>query len=214
MENRETLYQIADELRALASLGLHFSEHGYDRERYEKILKASARMVAALDSASFDDIYAQYTGNLSHLSPLLAVEALVFRAGRVLLIQRRDDQLWAVPGGLVEVGESLAQAAERELWEEAGLLGKAVRLLGIYDSRKWPGRSKIQICTIQFLIESEAEPVLHILEENGPSPLAEALAVDFYAEDALPPLSPGHDKRLAMAFQLIRGEVSAPHFDP
>ncbi len=214
MDNREALYLIADELRALASMGLHFNEHGYDHERYEHILRASARMVAVLDGTSFEEVYAQYTGNPAHFSPLMAVEALVFRAGNVLLIQRRDDQLWAVPGGLVEVGESPAQAAERELWEEAGLRGKAVRLLGIYDSRNWPGRSRFQIFTTQFLVESEDQPALHTLEGNTPSPLSEALAVDFYSENELPPLSPGHDKRLAMAFRLMRGDVLAPHFDP
>ena len=45
----EELYQIADELRAIANLGLNFCENGYDRERYEHILQASARLLAAVE---------------------------------------------------------------------------------------------------------------------------------------------------------------------
>jgi ADP-ribose pyrophosphatase YjhB (NUDIX family) len=211
MTRRDDLYLIADELRAVASGGLRYSENGYDRERYEQVLRASARLIAALDDVPLADIYTQFTDNLAHLSPLLAVEAVVFRAGKVLLIQRHDDQLWAVPGGLVEIGESLAQAAERELWEEAGLRGKVARLLGIYDSRIWAVKTRMHLCSAQFLVLSEDEPVLH--KATSPSPLAEALAVGFFGEEELPELSHGHQQRLALAFRLIRGEEPAPFFD-
>ncbi len=133
MQTPQELYQIADELRAIASNGLRNAEIGYDKERYEMVLKSSARLVAALENTSFETVYAQYTAGLPHLSPILCVEAAVLREGKILLIQRRDDRMWALPGGVAEVGESLAQAAERELWEEAGARGKAVQLLGVFD---------------------------------------------------------------------------------
>jgi ADP-ribose pyrophosphatase YjhB (NUDIX family) len=210
--DREALYRIADELRAVASAGLRYSEGGYDRERYEKILRASARLVAELGEEPFESVYAQYQDNLAHLSPLLAVEAVVFREGRVLLIQRHDDKLWAVPGGLAEVGESAAQAATRELWEEAGLRGIVTRLLGFYDTRLWPVRTRMQLYCAQFLVYSDDEPALHRPGESASS-MAEALAVGFFAEDALPELSYGHQQRLAMAFRILRGEIEAPYFD-
>jgi 8-oxo-dGTP pyrophosphatase MutT (NUDIX family) len=210
--NKE-LYQIADELRAIANGGLRWSENGYDRERYEHILKASARLVAALENGSEDEIYQQYTGNLAHFSPVMCVEAAVFCEGKVLLIQRSDDRTWAIPGGLLEVGESPAQGAERELWEEAGIHGKAVRLLALYDSRFWPARSRMQLCTAQFLIQADGSPGLHASIENTTSSLAETLDVGFFAEDELPELHIGHDRRVPMAFQLFRAESSAPYFD-
>ncbi|MBE0697661.1 MAG: NUDIX hydrolase N-terminal domain-containing protein, partial [Anaerolineaceae bacterium] len=58
MQTHEDLYQIADELRSIASIGLRYTEQGYDKERYEQVLKASARLVAALEHASFEEIYA------------------------------------------------------------------------------------------------------------------------------------------------------------
>jgi 8-oxo-dGTP pyrophosphatase MutT (NUDIX family) len=213
MSEQDNLYQIADELRAIASTGLHYSDSGYDKERYEHVLRVSARLVAGLESTSAEAIYTQYSGNLAHISPVLCVETVVFREGKILLIQRSDDYLWAMPGGLAEVGETFAQAAERELWEEAGMRGKADRLLGLFDSRLWKSRSRMHLCIVMFLLTTADIPVLHASDADGVSPFSEALDVGFFAEDELPGLSAGHDLRVPMVFQLMRGVVSAPFFD-
>jgi ADP-ribose pyrophosphatase len=57
-------------------------------------------------------------------SPVVAVGAVVFKDHKVLLIQRANPPakgLWAIPGGSVELGETLQQAAEREIQEETGI---------------------------------------------------------------------------------------------
>jgi ADP-ribose pyrophosphatase len=56
--------------------------------------------------------------------PQVAVGAIVIREGKVLLVKRNQppgDGLWAIPGGRVNLGESLKQAAEREIKEETGV---------------------------------------------------------------------------------------------
>jgi len=60
--------------------------------------------------------------------PQPAVGAVVFKEGRVLLVRRAKDPAagtWAIPGGRVRLGETLQQAAEREIREETGLIVKA-----------------------------------------------------------------------------------------
>jgi 8-oxo-dGTP pyrophosphatase MutT (NUDIX family) len=53
-------------------------------------------------------------------------------ASRVLLVRRVDDGLWELPGGRVEPGESVVEAAEREVAEESGVTVKVTRLAGVY----------------------------------------------------------------------------------
>lgn len=70
------------------------------------------------------------------LHPLVGVGAVIVDKGRVLLVKRARAPLlgqWSIPGGLLELGESLRQAAEREAWEETGLEVKATELLGVFE---------------------------------------------------------------------------------
>jgi ADP-ribose pyrophosphatase YjhB (NUDIX family) len=70
-------------------------------------------------------------------TPKLAVNALVFNdQGEVLLAKRTDNGLWCIPGGHVDLGETVAEAALRELFEETGLKAQVVRLVGIYSDPK------------------------------------------------------------------------------
>jgi ADP-ribose pyrophosphatase YjhB (NUDIX family) len=57
-------------------------------------------------------------------------------AGEVLLIRRSDNDNWAVPGGAVDLGESVAQAAVRETREESGIDCQITGVVGIYSDPK------------------------------------------------------------------------------
>lgn len=74
-------------------------------------------------------------------TPLLAVDAIVElddAAGRIVLIERRHAPSgWALPGGFVDVGETVEQAAVREAREETGLDVTLKCILGVYSD---PGR--------------------------------------------------------------------------
>jgi len=67
-------------------------------------------------------------------SIVVAVTAAVRNArGELLLIERTDNGLWALPGGGQDIGESVAQAAKREVYEETGIDVEITGLSGIYS---------------------------------------------------------------------------------
>ena len=53
-------------------------------------------------------------------------------AGEILMIRRSDNGNWAVPGGAIDLGESLTQAAARETREETGIECQITGIVGIY----------------------------------------------------------------------------------
>jgi ADP-ribose pyrophosphatase YjhB (NUDIX family) len=55
------------------------------------------------------------------------------KKGSLLLHRRSDSKLWALPGGVMDIGETIAQCAEREVEEETGLTVRAYRVVGVYS---------------------------------------------------------------------------------
>lgn len=208
----DDLYEIADELRAVANQGLRFDKDAYTRERYQRVLLASARLVAALERTSADEVLRVYEGNLAHMSPPSGVDVAVFRDDDLLLIKRRDNGLWALPGGFTEVGETLAEAAAREFHEETGAEVSIRSLLAILDSRIWRSSVKFQLYHHIFLGDI-GDASLLAPSTQGEGPTAETLASGFFGENALPELHAGHVNWIRLVFKLYRGDLTAPYFD-
>lgn len=68
--------------------------------------------------------------NTTDIEPTLAASAACFRGGKVLIAKRIKPSLWSLPGGRLEPGETLAEAAVRELLEETGVTAEVVGLAG------------------------------------------------------------------------------------
>ncbi len=90
---------------------------------------------------------------------LLGCSATLFDASgsKILLTQREDNQRWCLPGGAVEVGESVSEACEREVWEETGLRVRVTRLLGVYSSPhmviQYNDGNRFQLYSLNFAVE-------------------------------------------------------------
>jgi 8-oxo-dGTP diphosphatase len=90
--------------------------------------------------------------------PRVGVGAIVIRDGRILLVKRGSSPgkgLWAPPGGLVELGETVREAAEREILEETGIAIRAKEAFYIFDfiDRDKEGKIKYHYVIIDFLAD-------------------------------------------------------------
>ena len=93
-------------------------------------------------------------------TPLIAVDIIIElldHAGCIVLIERRNPPHgWALPGGFVDVGETLEQAAVREAREETGLKIKLKTLLGCYSDPQRDARG--HTVSAVYVAEAEGEP--------------------------------------------------------
>jgi|SRR5580658_8772805 8-oxo-dGTP diphosphatase len=88
--------------------------------------------------------------------PLVGVGTIIIEQDRVMLVKRANPPLageWSIPGGALEMGETLRQAATREALEETGLVVEVGELLGVYDRilRDDDGRTRYHYVLIDFL---------------------------------------------------------------
>ncbi|QQG48790.1 MAG: NUDIX hydrolase [archaeon] len=103
-------------------------------------------------------------------APLVGAGAVVYRGKKVLLLRRRfppNEGKWALPGGLVELGEGVEQAVLREVEEETGLRVKLERLLGVSTDIHLDGASRPRYHYI--LVDYVARALGTRIEPNGES---------------------------------------------
>ena len=109
-------------------------------------------------------------------TPLVTVDIVIETGGGIVLVRRRNPPLgWALPGGFVDPGESVAEAARREAKEETGLDVELTELLGVYSDPTRDPRGLFTVSTV-FIGRGNGQPV-------GGDDAAEARVVSL---DALP----------------------------
>ena len=117
--------------------------------------------------------------------------------GRLLLQKRSDFHVWGLPGGSIEVGETVTQAVVREVKEESGLDVRVVRLIGVYSepqqtTTKYPSGDVVHYVSLTF----ECAATGGALRTD-----AESDAAKWFPPDALPDdILPEHSQRIADAF--------------
>ena len=201
---RGEIQEIALKLSKAGTEGLKYPDSEYDKHNYQLMLSAADRLVSSLKSWSPHQAFVRYEDNLSHEGPRIAALAAVFREGQLLLIRRADSGLWALPGGMTDIGETWARCAQRELWEETAVKGRVTRLLGVFDWRVLRDPPK-PLLLATFLVEEEGR--------TEPNAMPETLGAGFFDVDDLPQLSPGYERLVPLAINLFQGKIPAPYVD-
>jgi len=171
----------AQRLSALAQAGLTFAESPYDIERYTAIRTIAAEMIAHGAGSHADRVLDLLAGDVGYATPKVDVRGVVFRDGKILLVQERSDGLWTLPGGWADVGDSPADAVVREIREESGFETRATKLLALLDRNRHGHPPHVNHIYKVFL---RCEIV-----GGSPTTSHEIQGVDFFAEDEIPDLS-------------------------
>lgn len=104
--------------------------------------------------------------------------------GQIVLIRRRDNGLWALPGGIVDWGEDVATAVKREMKEETGLeVVKINRLVGVYSA---PDRDP-RMHSICIVVEADVQGNMAVQDK------LEVAEIKTFSRSALPPEEMSHD---------------------
>jgi 8-oxo-dGTP diphosphatase len=121
--------------------------------------------------------------------PLVGVGAIIIEDSRVLLVRRAHPPLqaqWSIPGGVLEVGELIREAAIREAREETGLIVEPGDLLGVYDRilRNSEKRVQYHYVLIDFLCRRVGGEL---------AAADDAADVRWFTREELPPLKLAED---------------------
>ena len=171
----------AGRLQAIAQNGLLYTQNHFDIERYQAVRQVAAEMVAAGSAAEVERVTQLFSGEEGYATPKVDVRGVLFRDGKVLLVQEWSDGGWTLPGGWADIGASPSENVVREIREETGFEARAVKLLAVYDRNKHPHAPFLHhVYKMFFLCE---------LIGGQATVSAETLAVGFFGRDEIPPLS-------------------------
>lgn len=113
--------------------------------------------------------------------------------GQILLQHRKDNDVWGIPGGVMEPGETFIEAAIRETWEETGLRAEDLSLFGLYSGHEGYAeyQNGDQIFSVQIIFHTtkfSGELIQDALESQEHR---------FFSSDNLPHLN-SHQKRFIL----------------
>ncbi len=203
-------FKILENIYAQARNGLAFSDHPYDIDRYRNILEALTRISqliekegTLLNTLSFLSEIPVEIGSKEYVTPKVAVATVVFNSNDEILLVKRLDDLWTLPGGYADIPYDPIENAKKEVREETGLEIIIKSLVGIYDSHvnKFPSIGR-QVYLLVFLGELRSG----ILSANT----TETKGADFYSFQSLPELLPITMSQIQYGYRMHKGEILPP----
>lgn len=125
----------AKELQFIAQAGLTYSQNPFDLERFQRIREISTEMMSYKTELPIEQVKNLFCNETGFQTPKLDTRAAIFQEEKILLVKEKNGT-WSLPGGWVDVMESIYSNTVKEAKEEAGLDIVPVRLIAVQDRNK------------------------------------------------------------------------------
>lgn len=197
----------AVELQFLAQAGITYAKDPYDLERFHRVREIAAEIMSAKSELDMDTVRELFCNETGFQTPKMDTRAAIFREDKILLVKEKGSGLWSMPGGWVDVNQSVRDNAVKEVREEAGLEVEAVRLIALHDrNRHNPPPYAYGICKIFVLCEEKGgffQPNLETSESG------------WFGRDELPPmaLEKNTPEQVLLCFEAAEDPFWNPVFD-
>ena len=209
MSTEDKWLSYAKRIHALATCGLEFSKSHYELDRYEEIQSIATDMLAELSNSPRQNVKAlMLHGVEGYVTPKTDVRAAVIKENKILLVQEKTDNLWALPGGYADVGLSPDENAVKEVWEEANIKVKATKLYAVRHKAKGEYKADLRDFYKLFFLCDQ-------LTDDDVFAGSEVLDAQFFSLQSLPELSSGRtvESDLRAAFLHHNHRDKATYYD-
>lgn len=168
------------ELQALAQAGITYTKDAFDLERFERIREICAEIVCAHTDLSMEKVTELFCTENGYQTPKLDSRAAIIQNGKILLVQEKNGK-WSLPGGWVDVNQSIGSNTIKESLEEAGAVVVPKKLVAVQDRRLHNQPEYLYgVCKIFVLCEYKGGR----FEKN-----IETIGTGWFEPDRLPPMA-------------------------
>lgn len=196
----------AKELQFIAQAGLTYSKDAFDIERFERIREISAEIVSRQTGLPLEKVKDLFCNEEGFQTPKLDTRAAIFKDNKILLVKEKNGT-WSLPGGWVDVNQTIKSNTIKEVKEEAGLDVEATRIIAVQDRNlhNLPPYA-YNVCKVFVLCEAKGGDFQSNIEtiESG-----------YFSLDEIPPLAEekNNKKQIEMCFAAYRDKDWVVQFD-
>lgn len=196
----------AKELQFIAQAGLTYSKDAFDIERFERIREISAEIVSRQTGLPLEKVKDLFCNEEGFQTPKLDTRAAIFKDNKILLVKEKNGT-WSLPGGWVDVNQTIKSNTIKEVKEEAGLDVEATRIIAVQDRNlhNLPPYA-YNVCKVFVLCEAQGGDF---------QPNIETIESGYFSLDEIPPLAEekNNKEQIEMCFAAYQDKDWVVQFD-